>query len=551
MSRARSCAALVGLLSCVCQGCACQGEPGEPQAVSDSTQEPPVASPEIDLPVDEGGEERSRVPRVVRQADYAITKMNLVQAEDLLRGQVGPDAARARARLSIYQADCEGALSHLSSESARAAERAEQLVDLAPRCHGATAGATVLMDEERGIWLRFQDESDAVLAPLIFEVAASARKILERDLGVDLPRPLRIDLVRDLFSLSAVSGLPLEAAETTGTVAVARFGRVTMVSPRAMGRGFPWADTLAHEITHLLLSRATADRAPLWLQEGIAKREEHRWRDEQPFDHLDDFARVAFEADQQGKSVGVDAIGPSIALLPSAEAASIAFAEVTSFMEFWIEQNGPHALSLLLRDMEVARDEDAAMRGVSGFSVAEWQVLYRTHLRQRFAQAEMSEPRVEGERMGPQALGRALRLTELLTVRGHFTQSVERLSPDLDRAMHSASLRFLAGRAEWLAGGDPVHFLGELSEDVTEPDAGYLALVSARIGEEKSSALANTYLTTALSLDPLLPEVACGGVPWVGKDTTPAERALLPSFEHAWQKELCEQARNAPVRGAR
>lgn len=527
---------------------------GSPASGLPASGSPATGSPATLLPPSHGAEEserQSRIPLAVRRADYAITKMNLTEAEALLRGEVGPDAARARARLAIYQADCEGALEHLSSAAARAAERAEQLVDLAPRCHGATAGSTVIFDESRGIWLRYQDEKDAVLAPLIFDVAEAARKTLEQDLGVDLPRPLRIDLVRDLFSLSAVSGLPLEAAETTGTVAVARFGRVTMVSPRAMGRGFPWADTLAHEITHLLLSRGTADRAPLWLQEGIAKREEHRWRSAQPFDHLDDFARQAYEAELQGKSVGVDSIGPSIALLPSAEAASIAFAEVTSFMEFWIEQNGSRALSLLLREMEIARDEEAAIRGVSGFSLSEWQALYRQDLREKFAVAPMTEPKPEAERLGPRALGRELRLTELLSLRGHFSESVERLAPEMDRAMHSSALRFMAGRAAWLASEDPDVFLGSHHSEVSDPDAGYLALLSARLGRGVSNPEAHSYLTTALSLDPLLPEVACGGVPWVGKDTTPPALFELMPPEHQWQRNLCQEARKAPVRGAR
>src|SRR5690606_7928550 len=109
--------------------------------------------------------------------------------------------------------------------------------------------------------------------------------------------------------LSAVSGLPLEAAETTGTVAVARWGRVTMVSPRAMQRGFPWADTLAHEITHLLISRATADRAPLWLQEGVAKREEQRWRPAHAFDDEEDFSERAYQAQVSGSAIGIDRLG--------------------------------------------------------------------------------------------------------------------------------------------------------------------------------------------------------------------------------------------------
>ena len=64
-------------------------------------------------------------------------------------------------------------------------------------------------DPEHGIWIRLQDDADRALVPFLVEVAGAARIAIARDLGVELPRPLRIDLVRDLFSLSAVTGLPL------------------------------------------------------------------------------------------------------------------------------------------------------------------------------------------------------------------------------------------------------------------------------------------------------------------------------------------------------
>ncbi|MEI9953320.1 MAG: hypothetical protein WDO74_31185 [Pseudomonadota bacterium] len=107
--------------------------------------------------------------------------------------------------------------------------------------HARLPRVFVLEDKQRGVWLRLQDDADRALAPFIFEVAAEARDTVSKEVGIDLPRPLRIDLVRDLFSLSSVSGLPLKAAETTGTLAVARWGRVIMLSPRAPVQGLPMA----------------------------------------------------------------------------------------------------------------------------------------------------------------------------------------------------------------------------------------------------------------------------------------------------------------------
>lgn len=541
---------LAALTLGLCAGC---GE--SPAKKPISTVEKPVSKgaenqpSERDVPV--LGDPESLAPLAVRRADYAITKIELAKAATLLDGEVGPDAARARARLSIYQADCEGALAHLASAAAQKAKGADQLLDLATRCKGATVGGIVFDNQETGVWLRIQDEADRVLVPLLMEVAARARTGLEKDLGVDLPRPLRIDLVRDLFSLSAVSGLPLEAAETTGTVAVARWGRVTMVSPRAMQRGFPWADTLAHEITHLLLSRASADRAPLWLQEGIAKREENRWRVAYPFDDEPDFSKRAFEAEVAGKSVGVDAIGPSIAMLPSAEAASIAFAEVTSYMDFWIQKNGPRALSLLLRELEVAEDAEAAMRGVSGFDVAEWQLIWREDLQKRYSVApETREEEPENDSLGPSALARSLRLAELLTLEGFPSEAAEISSPDLDRAAHVAALRFMVGRAALLADREDASDLLGTLEDVRGPDAGWLALRSRQMQMNQTDPLAEKILAQAREQDPLLPEVACEGLPWVGKATTNAGQAQVAPEDQSWA-DLCAHTRELPVRGSR
>lgn len=457
----------------------------------------------------------------IQAAQLAITRLDVAEAEVLLEGATGAEASREKARLAIYRADCRGALVHLSPEVLRTTKHAADLLDVARRCDGATSGARVVEDHDRGLWIRVQDERDLVFVPLLSSVAVRAREALGKDLGVTLPRPLRIDLVRDLFSLSAVSGLPLEAAETTGTVAVARFGRVTMLSPRAPERSYPWADTLAHELTHLMLSRASADRAPLWLQEGIAKLSEERWRSEWPFDGEPDPARVAYEAEVAGEDVGVTELGPSIAMLPSARAAAIAFAEVRSFMEYWIAENGRPALRLLLRDLSVAPDADAAMRGVSGLSVAEWELLFRDGLGRRF-----SGESPEGAMRSAPIFGlrRELRLLELLGEAGYASEAAEVAAPAIDRAAHVSSYRFLLARAAARARrGDEKALLGQLRE-VEQPDAGWLALAGAWYGDASPNAVAartrshdgrspvfdaTTLFEQAWSLDPLLREAVC------------------------------------------
>lgn len=516
---------------------------------------------------------------VVGLAEAAITRLDLDDAEKLLAGRAGAQVALARARLAIYRADCEGAEALLGADATRSVEGADEMQAFAHRCAGATVSGHVIVDEKHGVWIRLQDQSDRVLVPLIVDTIARARDVIERDLGARLPRPLRLDLVRDLFSLSAVSGLPLEAAETTGTVAVARYGRVTMISPRAMLRGYPWQDTLAHEITHLVLTRASHDRAPLWLQEGVAKREETRWRAPRAFDRSPEPALVAFQAEERGQSVGVDKLGPSIAMLPSADAAGIAFAEVTSFIDTWLELNGPAALPALLRDLRVTPDADRALRSVSGLGLVEWQFIWRDALRRRFADPSSREPHPndEEEKLGPREQARVARLVELLFVEGFSGAARELGAPVLERAPRSAQLRFFVGRAAYDAKQDDFAELVPPPSAVSSAHGGYLALVgrslsergsgrglprnsplaapTVSVGDPKSVSVAaesgdaESLFTHALALDPLLPEVACEGRPWSGKPHENGDPvADVPA--DAARRALCEHVRSLRVRGS-
>ncbi|HYQ16391.1 MAG TPA: hypothetical protein VEQ58_11560, partial [Polyangiaceae bacterium] len=312
----------------------------------------------------------------LRALSDAITEIDLPRAEQLARGVDAetPQFLLERARLLLYLGDCVGAAAVFSNPAVSESKEGAQLAQRAKACARATAAGFVVEDKTRGIWLRLQDDADAVFAPFVFKVAAQARDRIGAELGVDLPRPLRIDMVRDLFSLSAVTGLPLEAAETTGTLAVARFGRIIIHSPHATRSGYHWEDTLAHELTHLLVTRATRDRAPLWLQEGVAKREETRWREQRPFDPKDWAEDTAARALRHGKQIGIDKLGPSIAMLPTPEAASIAYAEVQSFISFFVREQGDAALRLLFADLKGLSldDPSSALRSVSGYDLSAW-----------------------------------------------------------------------------------------------------------------------------------------------------------------------------------
>jgi hypothetical protein len=55
-----------------------------------------------------------------------------------------------------------------------------------------------------------------------------------------------------------------------------------MISPRVLLYGYGWLDTAVHEYVHYLVTIRTRNKAPVWLQEGLAKLLETRWRSPPP-----------------------------------------------------------------------------------------------------------------------------------------------------------------------------------------------------------------------------------------------------------------------------
>jgi hypothetical protein len=486
-----------------------------------------------------------------------------------------PAVALERARLAIYELDCDGAAAILARPEVQKLESGEPLADIARGCQRVTAALAVDRDDSRGIEVRWQDEHDRALAPLLFDTVAAARDALTRDLHVDWPRPTRIVVVRDLLSLSAMTGLPYKSAQTTGTVAVAKWGRVTLLSPRASHHGYAWRDTVAHELTHLAVTRASRDQAPLWLQEGVAKREEIRWRAPGPFDDRPSPDAVVQRGLELNLGLPLDKLGPSIAMLPSADAAMVAFAEVTSFVRFYADvyadvsadvsaDGSPDgfaepssggarhgmddALPKLFHELRSGKAPDAALRDASGADLKMWDTRWRAYIAGRPREplpALFGLGGSGGDADKLRDLRDRVRLAQLLLSRDHAGEAVSELdgialtrSPTAaegwDRAMGDPSVRWLRARALEAAGrreeGDA------LVADPTQVISSYGPWWAirgrwARLRGDEATATAS--FVEAVAADPFDPEGACETL----------DPAAAPADARA--KALCDAARSA------
>lgn len=448
-----------------------------------------------------------------QRAFELTTRLDLDAAKKELEG-TDPEVAEVaitRARLAVYTGDCDEAVALLGRSKLGEDDEARALADVARGCARVTAALVVKRDTERQIEVQFQDEHDVALYPLLVDTIEKARTRLTQDLGVDWPKPTRFVVVRDHLSLSAMTGLPYESARTTGTVAVAKWGKVTLLSPRAAHHGYGWRDTVAHELTHLAVTRASADRAPLWLQEGLAKREEIRWRAPGPFDDRPSPEAIVQRGIEKKLDLPLDKLGPSIAMLPSADAAMVAFAEVTSFVRFFADHTEAGTVPKLLGALKNGQTIDDALRTVSQRDLVAWDVEWRAFIAKH---EKLPLDPAYGFGAPPKNLKDArerLRLAELLLLGGHGPAALLELdgitAPELTS---DPSYRALRGRALEASGkgGDAYPLVAD-PKDVPTPHAPWWALRGRVLEGRGDGAGAGASFAEALADDPFDPEIAC------------------------------------------
>jgi hypothetical protein len=91
---------------------------------------------------------------------------------------------------------------------------------------------------------------DSVLANYGLETLEAAAAALPGDLGYEPSRPIPVDNIRHSADLATITTLTDDEIERTRTVAVSKWSRIMLTSPRAMRLGYAWQDRLSHEFIH-------------------------------------------------------------------------------------------------------------------------------------------------------------------------------------------------------------------------------------------------------------------------------------------------------------
>lgn len=323
----------------------------------------------------------------VRAAELAVAELRLEDAAQLSRVAAAnaPDEPRVLALTGVvafHQGQYGEAVALLTR--AGSAGGAAELLPIATATRDLVAPMRESASSDGRYRVRYQAGPDALLVPYALDALAAADRFISRALGYRHPGPIRLELYPDAASLAQVSSLTVTDIARSGTIALCKWDRLMVTSPRALAHGYAWTDTISHELVHLVLARATRDKAPVWVHEGIAKYLETGYRRGRSAFTLDPVsAGILHEAASARALLPFERLHPSIALLPSQRDAALAFAQVSTFVEGFHTRYGDAALLALVERLARGEDAQEAFAGVAGITFAELEDAWRTQVRAR------------------------------------------------------------------------------------------------------------------------------------------------------------------------
>lgn len=363
---------------------------------------------------------------------------------------------------------------------------------------------------------------EEVLVPYALETLESIHKALAEDLGHLPPGKVRVEVVNDARELARVSTLTLKQIQATGTIAICKFNKLMVTSPKAVARGYDWQDTLAHEYVHLVVSQKSRNTVPIWLHEGLAKYLESRWRGRPGQAMTPSTLALLGQRVKANTLIPFEKMHPSIALLPTAEDAATAFAEVYFAIDYIHQTKGEAGLRKIMDSLREGRTDREAVEAATGVGFGAFEKAWLAHIRkQPFPQELLPREQVvlkeEGKGKGEKGKGREISF-------GDFAEVVE---VEARKYAHLGELMRERNRAKAAAAelGKAHRLVGDKYESVSNKYA--LTLLELRRLEE-----AEQVLRGSLRVHPGSPQtnVHLGRILLHRKDWGKAKQAYLEAL---------------------
>jgi tetratricopeptide (TPR) repeat protein len=336
---------------------------------------------------------------------------------------------------------------------------------------------------------------------------------------------IRVEIFPDTRAFSSASTFSARDIEI-GAVGLANFNKLMVLSPAALVHGYRWLDAISHEYMHYLIVKLTANKAPIWFHEGLAKHEETRWR-KGPSYLSPLYQSLLARALVEGKLIHFGRMEPSLIKLETADEVQLGYAQAASAIEFIIARAGHEGLKEIMNRM-AAKTERAAsesIKDVMGLTFEEFERQWKEFLeakrlkgmsgmharRYKIKEGKADEERMDLEEIKSLVSRNRAHLADLLKERGRTEAAVLEYRRALDGNPESVPILNRLSSALMGMGrdGEALEYLNRAKE--IHPDhptthtylgQGYLKLKDFKKAKEAFS--------ESIQINPFNPEVHHG-----------------------------------------
>ncbi|WP_225408404.1 peptidase MA family metallohydrolase [Stigmatella hybrida] len=340
-----------------------------------------LATPPAHADEDLKSEVKSRLTRIEESLDgwdVVGARRELTQLEDLVPADIEP-LKYFQGRIAFEEGQYTEAVELL--QAARVEDKPGSYLRLAKdtqrifKNHQRTESDHFILFYPKG--------KEEILVPYALETLEATYRAMVEDLGWTPPGKVRVELVNNARELSKVSTLTYEQIQTTGTIAICKFSKLMLTSPKAVARGYDWQDTLAHEYIHLVVSQMSHNTVPIWLHEGLAKFMESRWRGKAGMAMTPSTLALLGRRVKADTLIPFEKMHPSIAMLPTAEDAATAFAEVYYAIDYVHQTKGTAGLRTIIQELRKGQQDRKAVEAAMGVPFALFEKSWLAHIKKQ------------------------------------------------------------------------------------------------------------------------------------------------------------------------
>jgi len=303
-----------------------------------------------------------------------------------------------------------------------------------------TIGAiTPLKKFESPHFIIFLDEKqDGFLADYLKETLENTYEVLARAYGFRPKEKIRVEIFPNVRAFYYASSLQARDIEI-GAVGITKFNKLMLLSPGALVYGYRWLDAISHEYVHYLIVRMTANKAPIWFHEGLAKYEETRWR-QGPSYLSSPYQSLLSRAMAERRLIPFDKMEPSVVRLETPEEVQLAYAQAASAIEFIIAKADYKGLQGIMNHMatQSKRGAGESIREILGSTFDEFERSWKeflaskelkerggTHVRRhKIKEGRADEERLDMEEIKSLVARNRAHLGDMLKERGRMGAAV-------------------------------------------------------------------------------------------------------------------------------